>query len=626
MRSEDARDDSGAALFSVLAASVLLGGLVYSTTMLAHVELVGARRGLDRVRALYVAQSGVERSVDELLTAARLTAVMDPLTGVRALFTDNGGTLSAAPYHAEPLTDGTDQVGQYTVTMTAEHRDDGYDVTIVSTGYVPAAPETLPNGARRPVSRTVETTVRIENEPARVFDNSYFINNWGWFYGNTIHAMGNARSNGQFDAANYAPEVTGQPLYDDVAWGVGGADLQGYQDDNGDGLQDGNDGGIFAGWDIVRASKVVGNGGNTDNQHEFQDQVAMPNLSDLTRYESLAISSGGTISVGGTTVVDGVCGDDPGELQNLYLVGTADDPIVINGPVVVRGHVIISGVVKGQGAIYSGGNVYIPNDLEYADPPATARPTDNSEAATESWMTANRDKDFLGVFARENIVLGDHTTSTWQSNVGGWLASSLNSSKEDAGEDGIPNTAKGRDGVAGTADDDVLEGDGVFTVEHYTEAEQAAGLIPAGHSVGDAVPGSGEDIDGDGQYDPTLTTSDLVLTVPINSSNFAGNAPASTIDFHSIASNKMTRVDGAFYTNHAFAWLTVPSDPINVNGAVVSRNESIIYGGPGLYFNYDCRMLGGKNSICGSLLPRTLAPVRTLSWHERADDPNRVTP
>ena len=51
-----------------------------------------------------------------------------------------------------------------------------------------------------------------------MFDYGYFINNWGWFYGNTIECYGNARSNGQFDVHGYSPTVTGQPVYDDVAW------------------------------------------------------------------------------------------------------------------------------------------------------------------------------------------------------------------------------------------------------------------------------------------------------------------------------------------------------------------------------------------------------------------------
>ncbi|HHI81290.1 MAG TPA: hypothetical protein ENK02_15100 [Planctomycetes bacterium] len=340
----------------------------------------------------------------------------------------------------------------------------------------------------------------------------------------------------------------------------------------------------------------------------------MPNLSDLTQYEEKAISSGGNIKIAGTVVSNAVYGDEPGEKQNLYLHGTSSNPIEIHGTVVVRGDVLITGVVKGQGAIYSGGNVFIPNNLNYADPPSSSRPADGTEAATEAWLTANKNKDFLGLFAKENVVLGDYTNSYWQNYVSNWLGNPMNASEEDAGEDQVPNTKNGRDGSPGTADDDLLEGDGQWTTEKYTAEDQALGLIPPGKSVGDPIPGTGEDIDGDGVYDPTLTVADLQVKDPLTPSKWGGNIPGTGISNYSdIASIYMTNLDGVFYTNHAFAWLTVPGTDINVNGAIISRNESIIYGGK-IYMNYDARMLGGKNGVAGDLLPVTPKSIRILSW------------
>ena len=46
-------------------------------------------------------------------------------------------------------------------------------------------------------------------------------------------------------------------------------------------------------------------------------------------------------------------------------------------------------------------------------------------------------------------------------------------------------TRAGRDGILGTADDDTLDGDGIWTTSLYTAAQQAQGLIPAGKNVGD---------------------------------------------------------------------------------------------------------------------------------------------
>ena len=67
----------------------------------------------------------------------------------------------------------------------------------------------------------------------------------------------------------------------------------------------------------------------------------------------------------------------------------------------------------------------------------------------------------------------------------------MNSSSEDAGEDGIPGTADGRDGVTGTSDDDVLEGDGSWTVETYSLEDAALGLIPPGEGRRRRHPGDG---------------------------------------------------------------------------------------------------------------------------------------
>ncbi|MEZ5975386.1 MAG: hypothetical protein R3E96_11260 [Planctomycetota bacterium] len=77
-----------------------------------------------------------------------------------------------------------------------------------------------------------------------------------------------------------------------MGWNGGHVVLSGYIDDNGDGLEDGNDGGIWAGWDIVNSQNVRDNGGLAMNQHDFDDAIEMPNLSDLTRYEAMALEHG----------------------------------------------------------------------------------------------------------------------------------------------------------------------------------------------------------------------------------------------------------------------------------------------------------------------------------------------
>ncbi len=615
-------NEKGSALVSVASMSVLLTGLVFATTAFSVVDLKQSRNALEKVQARYVAEAGVEDAVAFLKSAVKKTSFHDPLLGLHNIF-KSGGTVRFKI--GQPLMDGGRKMGEYSVTMTGTGGANSMIVTIRSTGYLPAAPQNLPRGKRAKAWQALEVAVRFETGPSRVFDYGYFINNWGWFYGSSIICNGNARSNGQFDAAGYAPTVTGQPIYDGVTWSGGKAVLLGYHDDNGDGKKDGKDGGIYSGWDIIRVGNVRGLGGKASNQHDFQDPVPMPNLTDLSQYEKKARAEGGHVDIGGKRTLDAVAGDDFGEHENVYLRGTKDDPIQVHGKIIIRGNLIISGWITGQGAFYAGGNIYIPRGLHYVNPPSSPRPENNTQEATEKWLTKNWNKDFIGFFARENIAVGNLENSTWRSYVNKWMSSSMNRSDEDAGQDGIPNTKAGKDGKKGTADDDVLEDDNVFTVEHYTALDQKLGLIPPGKSVGDPIPGTGEDIDGDGAYDSRTTLKkDIDFKVPLDRFHWGGNMPLLGIKSYSdIASIHTHHLDGVFYTNHSFCWYVSNSKDAVINGALVSRNENIIYGTPHLVFNFDCRLLGGGAGQIKEFLPKTVKPIRFLRWELLSKDPNR---
>ncbi len=612
----------GAALIATLVVVSSLMCVLYVATSVSTVDVKESRRAVDGVRTQYLAEAGVERGLNFLAQAVKNTSVSDPLRGVNSLF---AAAQTFTPYSAEPVMDGAAQVGAYTVTMTRlAQTTSSITVQIDATGYSPDAPMALAPGREISSWRALRTVVEYSLAPSEVFNYGYFINNWGWFYGNTIFCYGNVRSNGQFAVAGYSPTVGGQPLYEGVSMNAGSASLSGYRDDNGDNLLNGGDGGVWSSWDIVGAQNLQGVGGQASNQHEFQDPIEMPNLTDLSIYEAAAIAEGGTITVGGIPVANGVVGDQAGEKQNLYLVGTSANPIVLDGPVVVRGNVIIKGVVTGQGTIYSGGNVYCPDSITYKNAPATPRPTDNTQAATEAWLTSNWNKDFLGLFARENVVIGNFKDPTWQFYEAWWMADPLNASKEDAGLDGIPNTRPGIDGILGTADDDVLEGDGVFTVEHYTAADQSLGLIPPGKNVGDAIPGTGEDIDGDGVYDPQTTLANVILTTPMDTANWAGNMPVGGVaDYSTISSMYAGNLDAVFYTNHSVCYTVFGGSPDKINGAVVSRNENIVYGTPSIQINYDARLLGGSSGLAAGWLPVAVQPAEILRWTQLDNDPNR---
>ena len=222
-------------------------------------------------------------------------------------------------------------------------------------------------------------------------------------------------------------------------------------------------------------------------------------------------------------------------------------------------------------------------------------------------------------------MIGDYTHSWWQSNVSSWVGHHLNESKEDAGADGIQNTRAGADGVLGTADDDVLEGDGEWTVSHYTSGDEEAGLIPDGYSVGDVIPGSGEDIDGDGVFDDTTQMSEFDLPAALDPSKWAGNLSQSYASYSDVSTIYISHLDAAFYTNHTLAALMINwGDDIAVNGSIVSRNDAIIYGADQILMNHDERLTGGGTSATGFGSAVNWKPIRDVQWEFNKSLPSEV--
>ena len=618
----------GNALFLATAVVTVAIGLTYSTIFVSVAEVKRSQVQASRTRAFYAAEAGLELAVNELKDITRKAGLTEPFASLDKLFTSASSQPAYTRLYVDHdlLQDGK-MFGTVNVQLSLAGQDENYrDITVTVDAYVPGRYVTR-NGERQERHRAtmrLEKTVRVALKAGSVFDYSYFINNWGWFYADSITANGNARSNGQFDAGNYRPVINGTPRYAavqvtrDPGTGAVTANLLGYMDDNDDGVTDGTDGGVYSGWNIVGSDNVRGMASDPKNRHEFVDTVPMPNLNDLTLYEKLArerLVNGNPVPSSvqvGTTVVSGpVFGDDAGETGNLYLHGTDENPIVLDGPVVVRGNLILSGKVKGQGSFYVGGNVYIPDDISYVNPPTTWLPANNSKSETEAWISANYDKDLMGLFAKENVVIGDFTNADWRNHVGSWLSHSLNQSKEDAGSDQIPNTRYGRDGLPNTPDDDILEGDNEWTVERYTQADADAGRIPAGKNVNDPIPGTGEDIDADGVYDDTINLGDFDLPAALTSENWGGNLPAGGLASYSdVGRMDVSQLDCVLYTNHALAFRSQAE--VTFNGAMISRNEAIIYG---YHFtiNHDRRLLGGGANP-QVILPKVFGEIEDLNY------------
>ena len=600
----------------------------YSAIVMGVSEIKKSNLGTSKVRARYAAQAGVELGVNELRELAKKASLDRPFASFDDWLTDEKGDPAVLRLFVdhELVYDGK-KCGTINVQLSSAGAGDDYrDVTITVDAYIPNRYRWV-NGKRVQhfdACGRIQRTVRVAFKSAEVFDYGYFIHNWGWFNSDSIVCNGNVRSNGQFDAGNCRPTVNGCPRYGGITVtgkldkGDVSVDLTEYQDDNEDLVKDGSDGGLYSGWAIVGSDQVQGTAGNDANKHPFVEPARMPNLSDLKLYENLARTRSvgesvvpSSVRIGSTVVSDPVFGDDEGESGNLFLQGTEKNPIVVDGPVVVRGDLIISGKVSGQGCFYVGGNIYIPDNLEYENPPQAWMPASNTEADTEAWIAANYSRDLVGLFARENIVVGDFTDKDWKETVGPWLAHPQNGSKEDAGMDQLPNTRCGRDGIDNTSDDDVIDGDALWTVETFSQADADAGLIPEGFSVGDPIPGTGEDTDGDGRFDDSVTLEDFGMAAPLVPDRWGGNLPnQKNLLYGDLASSTLSRVEGVLFTSHTLAMSSRSSAVFN--GAIVSCNDAMVYGST-FTINHDRRLLGG-GAIPDVVLPRAFARIRDIGY------------
>jgi len=375
------------------------------------------------------------------------------------------------------------------------------------------------------VTRKLKVNLRY-NPPSKVFDYVYFINNWGWFYGSGITAKGDVCSAGRFDFKD-RPTVDGE---------------------------------VYAGQEIGGGDDIKGKAAKQENgeyiyQHPNSPKLEMPNLQNLDYYKTMAIEEAGTLKQSGGTLVNGVFGDDAGESGNIVLIGTPSKPIEFDGPVVVTGDVVIKGTIKGQGTIYAGRNIYVAGDVNYKNAPASPRPASDNPDTLNQWVKSSQDKDIVGFAATENVILGDYTKSTHYGYQGSdkWYADYwlFSMGDEDVGKDGIPDT------------DDEYEDDGIFQSEY-------------------------EDVDGDGVHDDNYDWQDVETQTSIkNFSNLPQEGGKEIKYFSDLATNNISKIEGVYYTNHAFAG-RVGYGTI-INGAIISKDEAIIYRNT-ITMNYDERI------------------------------------
>ena len=505
------------------------------------------------------------------------------------------------------------------------------EVTIVAT-----AVRTNPGGSKS--SSTIEERVRFAIARSKVFNNAYFVNNYGWFQGTGCTANGDVRANGDMyldsgckingrvyaahneelgvngDVTNYGT-MDPYSTYKSTTYGVSNMSRPLAVDPmTGDAVAGGYDAPASA-TTQAKKDRIHGN---------LERETEMPFIGDLTSensdyrlwIEELRASDPSLCKVtqGGQVLVDkyydGVGPSGKASLADngvLILEGTQSNPIRVDGPVVVKSDVIIKGYVTGQGTIYSGRNIHIVGNIQYVNPPSWSGKRANAD---------NSKKDMLGLMAKGNIVMGNYTESSWLSSIRTYLTTQpyVQQYKCDSTDDliGYPETFGGS----------------YAATEHV--AQMGTGSDPA-HAPGgwDAATGQFGKVrevelsttheEQTPVYDrwgrqtgwTTTTVKDKALATVYDRKYYE-----SVVEDREISSrcSTITRIDAVLYNNHGiFGKL----GQCTINGSLVCRNEGLQYSGR-LYLNWDIRLYSGSSETVDNnqvgLARASDSPPTTTDW------------
>ncbi len=442
--------------------------------------------------------------------------------------------------------------------------------------------------------------VRYELGRSKVFDYAYFVNNFGWFWGSSIIVTGDVRANGNF-SFRYGPDIYGD-AYAAVNPDIGAAgyidgtydfyDLETYFTRNfGKWLyaRPGSPTAIPSNWKDATYWDMGYNGSPV--LYDYHEKVEMPYLGDLQEYKHIANEEGGTLTFPQTTftgsgytlntkkndTVSGVYdGEGPDGVAGtaddgcLVLVGTASNPIEINGPVVVEGDLIIKGYFTGQGTIYVGRNTHIAGDIIAVNPPVWNKP----DTKPETTAASNRNKDFLALASKGNTVLGDYTSSTWYNNIKYYI---------------YPN--------------------GPFCQPYETDASDAVNGYDSDNNSN-----NGYRFDGDyRQYDGGRYVNDESTGSSLSRRYYQSSINRTRFNAYA-QSSLLSQVDAVLYNNHLIVGYV---GAMQFNGGIVARNEAINFTGSPM-INWDIRMGShSKDAMDIDLyLPLSLAPPKTLYWYQ----------
>jgi hypothetical protein len=499
---------AGVLIFTAIAA--------FFSAAVLHALSVQSRLVQDKcnyTRALYLAESGLNRAA-EALWVGYLNA--NPLPSARMEWIEAHYT----DFDQENFALGSEG-DTYTVhgrrIMTTDN-DEERLIVFEAKGVA--------QGGTAPSERSITRVVRYGHDQGSIFDYTYFLNNFGWFYGSSITANGEIRGNGNFEFQG-TPTVNGDvyaSINPDVGTGAPGEVIGTYTSWNLPTYRTRAAGQPT--WRPTRPEFTYGYSGNT-TKFDFQEILEMPYLSDIDRFVALATSKNGSLQTTATAAPATPITINKVITGPVFLYGTATNPIVINGPVVVRGDVAIGGYVTGQGTIYAERNIHIVNDVIYKKPPIYDKAAGADPSANEAY---NKTADFLGMASRGNIILGDYTSSDWTSNVAPYIKPPFTKPYTD--EDGTRNS-------------------GDYTLPDGTKSDGTSRK----------------------KFEGTWTNTQFQAMVTLMKTLLGRS------------DSLPRRIDGLGYTNHLYAGR---ANSAVWNGAIMSRDEGIVYNN-NVTMNYDYR-------------------------------------
>lgn len=510
------RHEEGATLLTVVIIGVVMCTVASSMLVMSTDSITNSGGRVDWDKAFYIAENAMVWGTQNAFDTT-------PAVGSSNFYSTGNRTLPATELVCP--TNGDPSVAGAWVSIVQPS-------TMASNVYIVTASAQVNSKVR-----TLQAQIAVR-PPSTVFDFEYFLNNWGWWWGNTITGNGAQRANWDFDF-RYNPTVNGSIFAADQV------------DENEVPVQN------------YSTAPFNGTAGAdpTTYVHQGAPRVTMPNLLNFSNYIAAALqnTTSNGMWVGTNQVVYGVLpntnvaspGGNAGNLSpqaGLYVIGTPNKPITIKGTVVIPGDLVIQGTVTGQGTLYVGGNLYIASNITYLNGPNfSSAPETEAPAQRDAWVSQSMTNDLVAYAVRGSILAGDVTSSDWTD----WCYWYPGSGLAYVGDE----SQLGQDGIAGTPDDNIpfLHPNG--TMSTWYDAD------------GDGTTNSNYNYDTD--INMTTTRASYIQGYPRNILGIP-------LAYSQVATCNMGTLEGIFYTDHAAA-MREDQDYATIHGVIVSRNEQMVF-------------------------------------------------